>query len=119
MRIKRLRQLCSSFRSMPAIRSKSPETVDLSTSVIISQRVKTSAHADGLVLLAIDSGELFTCNRTGGRIWRDLADRRPPATIASDLTREYGLPAERVRTSVADFVGELLRAGLAMPDRRN
>lgn len=81
-------------------------------SLAISRHVRASSDGDQLALLAVDSGLVFTCNRTGGRVWQELAARRPPSLIAADISREYGLPEESVHACIDEFVGELRRLGL-------
>ena len=87
--------------------------------LVISPQVRASAEGDGLALLAIDSGLLFTCNRTGSQVWRGLEARRTPAAIAAEISRELGLPEDRAGACVAGFVGELRRLGLLLPAERS
>jgi hypothetical protein len=70
------------------------------------------AAGDTVVLLTPDSGEYFTLNEVGGRIW-ELADgTRSIEEIAAALVAEYEAPLEEVRADTLDVLAELAREGL-------
>jgi hypothetical protein len=78
--------------------------------------VRSSSTDSGLVLLAINTGLLFTCNHTGRQVWEGLAAGQSPVIIAANLSREYGLSKDWMHACVGQFVGELLRLGLVSAD---
>jgi hypothetical protein len=119
MQLAILNQFCMWLRRLLSAKPEDGEALDMSSPMLVSQRVTASRHGDGLVLLAIDSGEVFACNGTGGRIWSELVECRAPAAIAADLGREYHLPGELVLPRVAAFVGELLRLRLVSFGRKS
>ena len=70
------------------------------------------AAGDTVILLTPDSGEYFTLNDVGGRIW-ELADgSRSVAEIAGVLVDEYEAPLEEIQGGVLDVIGELASEGL-------
>ena len=70
------------------------------------------AAGDTVVLLTPDSGEYFTLNEVGGRIW-ELADgTRSIEEIAAALVTEYEAPLEEVRADTLDVLAELAQEGL-------
>jgi hypothetical protein len=74
--------------------------------------VLVQAAGDTVVLLTPDSGEYFTLNEVGGRIW-ELADgSRSIAEIASVLVEEYEAPLEEVRADALDVFEQLAGEGL-------
>lgn len=69
--------------------------------------VLAQAAGDTVVLLTPDSGEYFTLNEVGARIW-ELADgSRSVAEIASALAEEYDAPLEDIRTDALEVLAEL------------
>jgi hypothetical protein len=69
--------------------------------------VLAQAAGDTVVLLTPDSGEYFTLNEVGARIW-ELADgSRSVAEIASALADEYDAPLDDIRTDALEVLSEL------------
>jgi len=67
---------------------------------------------DTVILLTPDSGEYFTLNEVGGRIW-ELADgSRSVADIAGVLAAEYEAPADEIGADALEVLGELADARL-------
>ena len=65
------------------------------------------AAGDTVILLTPDSGEYFTLNEVGGRIW-ELADgSRSVAEIAATLVEEYAAPLEEIQADALEVLGEL------------
>ena len=75
--------------------------------------VRVSIHDSGAVFFHLQSGLLFASNGTGARIWRGLARKQDPASIANELCRDYGIPHERACADTAQFIGELSRCHLS------
>lgn len=74
--------------------------------------VLAQAAGDTVILLTPDSGEYFTLNDVGGRIW-ELADgSRSVAEIAGVLVDEYEAPLEEIQGDVLDVLGELAQERL-------
>jgi Coenzyme PQQ synthesis protein D (PqqD) len=69
--------------------------------------VLAQAAGDTVILLTPDSGEYFTLNEVGGRIW-ELADgSRSVAEIAAALGEEYEAPLEEIQADALDVLSEL------------
>jgi hypothetical protein len=69
--------------------------------------VLAQAAGDTVILLTPDSGEYFTLNEVGGRIW-ELADgSRSVAEIAAVLGEEYEAPLEEIQADAVGVLGEL------------
>lgn len=69
--------------------------------------VLAQAAGDTVILLTPDSGEYFTLNEVGGRIW-ELADgSRSVAEIAALLGEEYEAPLEEIQADALDVLGAL------------
>ena len=74
--------------------------------------VLAQSAGETVILLTPDSGEYFTLNEVGGRIW-ELADgSRTAGEIAGVLGQEYDAPADVIERDAADVLGELEEAGL-------
>ena len=81
-------------------------------SLAVSPNVRISLESDGMTLLDVARGMVFTCNRTGRLIWEGLTSEQSLASIAVGLGREYGLPDYQAAQDVAAFVSELRADGL-------
>jgi hypothetical protein len=69
--------------------------------------VLAQAAGETVILLTPDSGEYFTLNEVGGRIW-ELADgSRSVAEIAGVLVEEYEAPLADIEADALELLGEL------------
>jgi len=73
--------------------------------------LRASANDDGLVLLNVETGQIYTSNVVGGEIWRLLEEGRSEAEIAAHLARVYGRPESAIAEDVHEFIGGLLGLG--------
>lgn len=71
-----------------------------------------SIHDDGLIILHIPSGRIFSSNQTGARIWQSLKQQLPLGGISTELSSDYEIDPAAVLKDVARFVTELERHGL-------
>jgi hypothetical protein len=69
--------------------------------------VIASSHDDGLVLMHLAHGRLFTANRCGARIWRALEARHSPQAIATALSRDYAIPLDVAARHTERFIADL------------
>jgi hypothetical protein len=81
-----------------------------------SPDVRASVEQEGVAFLQIRSGSVFRSNRIGATIWQGLVDREEPAMIAGRISAEYGVPVERVRPDVNEFVTRLEKNGFLVHD---
>jgi len=66
-----------------------------------------SVHEDGIVILHIRKGCLFSSNRTGAWIWRCIEERLPFEAIAEKLSSEYQIARTIARKHATRFLLEL------------
>jgi hypothetical protein len=78
----------------------------------LSASAATSAHTDGLVILHVPSGRIFTSNQTGACIFRCLEERLPLEGIAAEIARVFGIDQATALKDTARFLAELGRNGL-------
>ena len=84
-----------------------PDSRPLRRSDVLAQ-----GAGDTVILLTPDSGEYFTLNEVGGRIW-DLADgSRSVADIVGVLAEEYAAPVDEIRVDALELLDELADARL-------
>jgi Coenzyme PQQ synthesis protein D (PqqD) len=82
------------------------------TSLCIAGHVRASISGDGLVLLDIGGGLVFSANPVGARIWQLLEHRLPLDRIAHQIATEYLVPLDRASRDVEAFVTALSARGL-------
>jgi hypothetical protein len=78
--------------------------------------VKASLHADGIVLLQLSQGTVFTANRVGATIWNGVADRWSLDRMAESISSEFHIPAQGAREDAAEFLAQLAAEGLLVAD---
>jgi len=84
-----------------------------SNRIRLNPGVAASIHDDGLVILHVPGGRVFTSNQTGARVWQCLEQQLPLDAIAADISRDYGIDRVTAREDAARFLAELERNGLA------
>ena len=65
-----------------------------------------------MILLDTSSGEYFTLNEVGGRIWELCDGTRSVADIVATLVTEYDASSDDLRPDVLELLGELDSNGL-------
>ena len=79
--------------------------------------VLAQAAGETVILLTPDSGEYFTLNEVGGRIW-ELADgSRSVSEIAGVLVGEYEAPLEDIQADALELLGALAEEQLVSDGR--
>ena len=78
-------------------------------------RVLTQRAADTVVLLDPDSGEYFSLDDVGGRIWELCDGTRTVAEIAAILSTEYDADAADIEDDVSELLAGLEDASLLAP----
>lgn len=81
----------------------------------VPERVLFRKLDDEIVLLDLDSGEYFSLNDTGARVWELLGEGLAAEEIADRLAREFAVAPEVAAEHVRDLCTELLAAGLLEP----
>jgi coenzyme PQQ synthesis protein D (PqqD) len=69
--------------------------------------VLAQAAGETVILLTPDSGEYFTLNEVGGRIWELSDGSRSVADIAGLLVEEYEAPLAEIQADALELLGEL------------
>lgn len=82
-----------------------------------SPGVASSVHDQGIVLLHTASGQMFTSNLIGARIWRGLEERLSVELIVNKICSEYPIDLATARKHVARFLLELERQKLIKKER--
>lgn len=72
-----------------------------------ASHVRANVTADGLVLLDIEGGAIFSANRVGARIWELLESGQAEADIAQRVAEEFEVPLGRVEQDLQEFIAAL------------
>ena len=78
----------------------------------VNPEASASVHEGGIVILHIGQGRLYTCNRTGARIWRGIEQQLPLETIAEQISGECRIDGGAAREQALRFVADLERHAL-------
>jgi hypothetical protein len=82
----------------------------------VAPEVKASQHADGVVLIHLGKGTVFSANRVGAMIWNGVAERRSLEKVAESISGVFHIPTQTVRHDAAVFLAQLQAEGLLVPD---
>ena len=90
--------------------AEDPLAVDLASnphhlSGVLSQRVKPDEPTT--VLLHPQTGEYYTLDEIGSRVWELCDGARTVAEIAASIAREYDAPASEVERDVLELLNDL------------
>jgi UDP-N-acetylglucosamine transferase subunit ALG13 len=78
----------------------------------VNPEAAASFHDDGVVILHVGKGSLFSANRTGARIWRGVEHQRSLESIVDDVSGEYQIARTTARMHTLDFLTALERQSL-------
>lgn len=73
--------------------------------------LRASANEDGLVVMNVETGLIYSSNIVGSQIWRLLEAGRTEAEIAAHLADTYGQPAAAMAADVREFIDRLTALG--------
>jgi hypothetical protein len=79
-----------------------------------NERVVSRRAAETVILLDPTSGEYFTLDDVGGRIWELCDGSRDVDQIAAALALEYDAAPERIRADVVELLDELAGSDLVV-----
>ena len=82
----------------------------------IAPDVKASTHAEGVVLINLKRGTVFSANRVGAVIWNAAAERWSLDRVVDSISREFAVPARTAHEDAAEFLAQLAAEGLLIPD---
>jgi Coenzyme PQQ synthesis protein D (PqqD) len=77
---------------------------------VISRRV-----GDEIVLVDLQSDEMYSLNSTGARAWELLSEGHDAEAIDETLSDEYGIDREEVQRELERLLDELQRRRLVEP----
>jgi len=85
--------------------------------VRISPLVRSSVSNDGLVLLDVKGGFVFTSNIVGARIWSLIEAHGETCAIARAIAGEFNVDLDRATRDVDAFVAALCARGIVSTER--
>jgi len=107
-----IQSLRAHFKTNTGAAPRARQTANhLAHSIVPAPEVRASLQEDGVVFLHLRSGIVFRSNRVGAVIWKKLGRSQDLASIASEIGREYGIPAEQAARDAAGFVAQLEAQG--------
>jgi hypothetical protein len=77
-----------------------------------TEHVRANVMNDGLVILDIDKGEIYSANVNAGSVWRLLMAGKPVGEIVDQMAAEHGIPREEAEAQVKGFVSDLMDKNL-------
>jgi Coenzyme PQQ synthesis protein D (PqqD) len=83
-----------------------------STSVSVPEGVLFRDLGEEAVLLELKTGQYYSLNEMGTRMWRLLALHGSIAPVVVELNEEYEVPEEQLRKDVEGFIDILASRGL-------
>ena len=78
----------------------------------VNSDVTASIHDDGIVMLNVRTGCLYTSNHIGSCIWRSIARQMGLDEIAKEISDAYRIARSIATEHTVCFAGELERNGL-------
>lgn len=86
--------------------------------------MKTASHVranvtdDGVVLLDVEKGAIYSSNVVGARIWQLIQEGRSESDVVSCIVDEFGAQRSTVEADVREFIASLSERALVMPVAR-
>jgi Coenzyme PQQ synthesis protein D (PqqD) len=81
----------------------------------VSDRIIETDLGEEMVLLHLDTQDMFTLNETGTRIWKAIKAQHgvfSPADLVALVVGHYGVNPEDANRDVAEYLNHLEKAGL-------
>jgi len=82
----------------------------------IAPDVKASLHPDGVVLIHLGKGTVFSANRVGAMIWNGATEGRSLNQVAASISAEFHIPPQTVQEDATEFLAQLAAEGLLVSD---
>ena len=82
----------------------------------VAPDVKASLHPDGVVLIHLGRGTVFSANRVGAMIWNGAAEGWSLGRVAQSISSEFHIAPATVQQDAADFLAQLTAEGLLVRD---
>jgi hypothetical protein len=74
--------------------------------------VRANVTNDGVVLLDVKEGSIYTANVVGARIWQLLQNGYAEAEVIEQIVAEYGAPRATVESDFREFTSSLKQRAL-------
>ena len=71
-----------------------------------------SVHDDGIVIMHVGNGRMFTANEAGARIWRGVELQLPLEVIVEEISAAYQIDRTEARQDAVHFLAEMERHAL-------
>ena len=81
-------------------------------SFTVNPEAAASIHDEGILILQIGSGNMYTSNRAGARIWRGIERRLTLEAIVEEIRSTYQIDRTTAREHTVRFLAELERQTL-------
>lgn len=78
-------------------------------SFTVNPEAAASFHDEGIVILHIGTGRMYTSNGTGARIWRGVERRLPLEAIAEEISSAYQIDLATAHEHTVRFLAKLER----------
>jgi len=82
----------------------------------IAPDVKASLHSEGVVLIHLGSGTVFSANRAGAMIWNAAAERWSLDRVAASISNEFHISTQAAQQDASEFLAQLAAEGLLVAD---
>jgi Coenzyme PQQ synthesis protein D (PqqD) len=82
----------------------------------IAPDVKASPHAEGIVLINLSRGTIFSANSVGAMIWNAAAERWSLDRVAASISTQFHIPPQTAQQDAAEFLAQLAAEGLLVTD---
>lgn len=83
----------------------------------VSKDVRCTITPEGVMLLDMSSGKLFSTNSLGLKVWTGLQDRVQIPQLIDTLCEEFGIARAIVESDVAKYLDKLKVGGLIYEDQ--
>jgi hypothetical protein len=77
-----------------------------------ASHVRANVTADGVVLLDVEKGSIYSSNVVGARIWQLIQEGCSEAEVVSRIVDEFGAPRSTVQADVSEFIASLRERAL-------
>jgi hypothetical protein len=86
---------------------------------INSPTVIFEAFDDESVIIHFTTGNYYSIDATGNEIWKSAVAGASGDAITAELTKKYSAEYDLIRKSVMQFIDELVKENLIIPDMSN
>jgi len=83
----------------------------------VSDTIRRTETADGGILLDVHHGQMFCLNVVGAKILELMQQGYDESRIADEISRDYGVSKDPVRSDVTEFIETLQRHHILQPVR--